>query len=1438
MTETLLKNGGFERDWGEESDHRVTVVPNGEEPYETELGEIHTPPGWRSWFYHDPGNWDQPEVGDVRKEHVPYRIHGGEKAVRLFTFYRRHDAGFMQQVQVDPGQNLRLTAWAHAWSNHPLEGHQGCADNPHCSCGVGRGAVFLLEEDVPPLNGDAWHDAVGNVSFMLGLDPSGGTDPCADDVVWGPVAHIYNDYHQVPAVEALAEAETVTVFLRTRTMWAFKHNDAYWDDVELVPVEESAEPEPQPEPVEWDYPVIDRGSKIGVHAIQANRVPAFSRRLDDNGARFSVVKAVDDLGWIEGIKGISPATLTIGRFTSGIEGCGGVMTGDLKAMAEDLVDVILRKKGDHEVDYWEVVNEPDPPGPEGYRRLALLMIECMKLAEQHDLKLALFSFNAGTPEWDEMEAMVRTGVFARARQGGHILALHEGTFDTYDPEDYWPDTIPGAPEVEGAGPLHFRYRFLYHLLEERGETIPLVISEWYLGDEQSAAVKTMVDALTWYDREASKDYYVWAVCPFTLGPTEGWRHTDYERFYPPLVDHMIECRERQNAPLPGEEADEPGEPESPDCRSPRVPYRRSYILLPGIEDHLERLEWRTAVAIGSAEKMETVGHSIDDAGVGPVARRITVINPERQRQDLRSWYERHYPGVLYREIESDTPWEAAIHLLPELQGDIAVGEHDSRWEGYDFGEEPGEGTMGGCGGLVTGLAIMLRKVYGRRLTPVHLDELLVAARAAFVDNVLLWHNAVGLFSAFDDAIEDENQRSIEELETLSSQGWEIVLKEGGDGDAQSGRYVYLERVTDGVLHVIDTWSGGREQKVAEDYVGSLVGIHAAHLRRTPMTPAFELLAGDVELGDCVPPREPYDRTYVLLPQIEDLVGRLEWRVAAAVGCSHAMLTFGHSADDGGVGPANQRVVAVNPDRWGDSLKAWYDDYYRHTCYEPIDARSPWEMAIKTLPALQEDIALTQNDQRWAGYDFGEHPDVGEETIGRYGCFLTGLSIVLRKIYRRDVIPPVLDKLLVAARSAYVSDNLMAWGGVVPLFSVFDEGIKDNKRRSAGELKCMLDANWEIVLRRADGGHFVYLEDVQGEMLHIIDTWDGRRKQRTAGHYAGIRAAHVREGAVPPTSEILLGVHDEAGGEWMAERNLTGCCLAHGQVQRQPVQLDFRHLQEAGIVVIARLSWGYADGTGTLPRIQDRGAFIDAVVATMLSARGVDFFYVGNEPNNRQEWPGFGSSDEFQLTREYVTQIYNDIWHRVDDQIRMGPPPIDPYFGPNSNNRDWWTYILEHIDGADALFLHSKTQTNDPDEVWSYEKFANPPLEWQYLHLRSVETGLEVLPDRFRDLPVFVTELNPHRLGASGDIGWQPGNAVWVHQAVRYFREVQPVTGVIFYRYEAAGDQAAFGLEHKPAILAAIEEEARREGMSALADVSSVPRGLPLSLWRRVVRAQA
>jgi hypothetical protein len=336
----------------------------------------------------------------------------------------------------------------------------------------------------------------------------------------------------------------------------------------------ASSPTPLPQPFLSLPPwLLGTRSKLGVHGIWSNHIIQFAQTLADASASFGIVKAVDDLGWLKDVKRISPETVTVGRLTHNNEGAPLVNSpdADLDGYAAVLMEPILTKVQTdpslrQAVDYWELTNEPLGGGApaDAYARLALLTIKCMDIAKANDLKLALFGFNAGTPEWADLMAIVETGVFARAKADGHILTLHEGVFGN-DPIDKWwnvhfvdedgnPTTedtgvtarggwIPGAPVLDGAGALSLRYRFLYHLLQARDEAVPLFVSEFYAGGSYDPADKADVVArMLWYDAQLAVDDYVLGFAPFTLGPTTGWRHQDYEPFYERsdgLIAYMI-----------------------------------------------------------------------------------------------------------------------------------------------------------------------------------------------------------------------------------------------------------------------------------------------------------------------------------------------------------------------------------------------------------------------------------------------------------------------------------------------------------------------------------------------------------------------------------------------------------------------------------------------------------------------------------------------------------------------------------------------------------------------------------------------------------------------------------------------------------------------------------------------------------------------------------
>ena len=94
------------------------------------------------------------------------------------------------------------------------------------------------------------------------------------------------------------------------------------------------------------------------------------------------------------------------------------------------------------------------------------------------------------------------------------------------------------------------------------------------------------------------------------------------------------------------------------------------------------------------------------------------------------------------------------------------------------------------------------------------------------------------------------------------------------------------------------------------------------------------------------------------------------------------------------------------------------------------------------------------------------------------------------------------------------------------------------------------------------------------------------------------------------AQIRVGLHDVGGAQWMKDNALKGVALCHVTVQDQPIALDFTEFERAGIKIILRICYGYADGSGTLPGPAKLAKFEDAVVATLNTAKGVAYVHTG------------------------------------------------------------------------------------------------------------------------------------------------------------------------------------------------------------------------------------
>lgn len=297
-------------------------------------------------------------------------------------------------------------------------------------------------------------------------------------------------------------------------------------------------------------------SKLGIHVVRNNdpAIMEFVRRSQP-----AVVKAVDDVGFLEEVKAASPRTITIGRLSARDQSYAGVP----EETARDFVAYQLeRYLANPYVDYWEGWNEPDP-NLENMAWYARFEQERVRLLASYGLKAAVGGFSTGVPELDEFELFVPAIETAIEYSG--ILSLHE--YGAPDMTYLYGEPLPGYPAHADRGSLAFRYRWYYQeILEPAGLVLPLVISEagidgiiggrpgpsglgwkdfkeyWVQQGWADTGEEAFIKQLNWYDNGVRQDGYVIGFTVFTAGPIGQWEAYDINGILPQLADYVISQR--------------------------------------------------------------------------------------------------------------------------------------------------------------------------------------------------------------------------------------------------------------------------------------------------------------------------------------------------------------------------------------------------------------------------------------------------------------------------------------------------------------------------------------------------------------------------------------------------------------------------------------------------------------------------------------------------------------------------------------------------------------------------------------------------------------------------------------------------------------------------------------------------------------------------------
>lgn len=294
-------------------------------------------------------------------------------------------------------------------------------------------------------------------------------------------------------------------------------------------------------------------SKLGLHIIRNNDagILEFVRQ-----GQPSIIKALDDFGYLAEVEAISPRTIIIGRINTPDQNYSGIP----EEAARDFVNLQLTQYlANPAVDYWEGWNEPDPnlDNMPWYTRFEQ---ERIRLLASYGLKAAIGGFATGVPEMNEFALFLPAIETAKQHQG--ILSLHE--YGAPDMTYLYGAPLPGYPAYTDRGALTFRYRWFYReFLEPQNLVIPLVITEagidGIIGDRPGPpgygwadfqnywveqgwganGVEAFINQLAWYDAGVRQDGYVIGFTVFTAGPIGHWRNYDINPILPDLTAYVV-----------------------------------------------------------------------------------------------------------------------------------------------------------------------------------------------------------------------------------------------------------------------------------------------------------------------------------------------------------------------------------------------------------------------------------------------------------------------------------------------------------------------------------------------------------------------------------------------------------------------------------------------------------------------------------------------------------------------------------------------------------------------------------------------------------------------------------------------------------------------------------------------------------------------------------
>ncbi|MCW5844306.1 MAG: DUF3380 domain-containing protein [Caldilinea sp.] len=297
---------------------------------------------------------------------------------------------------------------------------------------------------------------------------------------------------------------------------------------------------------------------------------------------------------------------------------------------------------------------------------------------------------------------------------------------------------------------------------------------------------------------------------------------------------------------------------------------------------------------------------------------------------------------------------------------------------------------------------------------------------------------------------------------------------------------------------------------------------------------------------------------------------------------------------------------------------------------------------------------------------------------------------------------------------------------------------------------------------------------------------------------------------------IYGLHEAGGEQLMIDAGRLGWVLELASVGLDGgggTNADFTRLSGRGLGVVVRMHNGY-EPAGSIPKPERYDDFARSCAAFVARSQGCKTWIIGNEPNHGAERP----DGQFIFPKQYAdcyrrcrTAIHQVPGHADDLVLVAGPAPWNAETRYDGNpGGDWAKYFADILaelpaGGCDGFAIHTYTRFLDASRIRADFPFNADGYRHLHDEFRSYRDFMAAISDRFKGLPVLITETDP----TDPNRGWEDGrNIGWVREA---FEEIadwnanpahQPIQALVLYRWppREVHHQAQWSIADRPGII--------------------------------------